>query len=133
MKCPPCAGASCSVTKLTSFSPFSPRLRGTSPRISRRTSRPWYERVRPRYVIMETRDEIPEPMARLQPQMHETGSLTVLQFPVPLSNPHPDVVRPVVGVAVACFHRSTGEGATAPRVGGNAAVAVFQRVGTAAG
>ena len=41
---------------------------------------PWYERVRPRYLIMETRDEIPEPMARLQPQVHETGSLTVLQF-----------------------------------------------------
>ena len=41
---------------------------------------PWYERVRPRYVIMETRDEIPEPMARLQPQVHEKGSLTVLQF-----------------------------------------------------
>jgi hypothetical protein len=41
---------------------------------------PWYERVHPRYVIMETRDEIPEPMARLQPQVHEQGSLTVLQF-----------------------------------------------------
>jgi hypothetical protein len=41
---------------------------------------PWYERVRPRYVIMETRDEIPVPMARLQPQVLETGSLTVLQF-----------------------------------------------------
>lgn len=41
---------------------------------------PWYERVRPRYVIMETRDQIPEPMARLRPQVHEKGSLTVLQF-----------------------------------------------------
>jgi hypothetical protein len=41
---------------------------------------PWYERVRPRYVIMEHRDEIPEPMARLQPQAHETRGLTVLQF-----------------------------------------------------
>jgi hypothetical protein len=41
---------------------------------------PWYERVRPRYVIMETPDEIPEPMARLQPQVQEKGSLTVLQF-----------------------------------------------------
>jgi hypothetical protein len=40
----------------------------------------WYERVRPRYVIMEKRDEIPEPMARLQPQVHKTPSLTVLQF-----------------------------------------------------
>jgi hypothetical protein len=41
---------------------------------------PWYERVRPRYVIMETPDQIPAPMARLQPQVHKTGSLTVLQF-----------------------------------------------------
>ena len=40
----------------------------------------WYERVRPRYVIMEHRDEIPEPMARLQPQLHEASGLTVLQF-----------------------------------------------------
>jgi hypothetical protein len=41
---------------------------------------PWYERVRPRYVIMEHRDEIPEPMARLQPQVLETRGMTVLQF-----------------------------------------------------
>lgn len=41
---------------------------------------PWYERVRPRHVIMETPDEIPLPMARLQPQVHTLGSLTVLQF-----------------------------------------------------
>jgi hypothetical protein len=41
---------------------------------------PWYERVRPRYVIMETPDELPEPMARLHPQVQEKGSLTVLQF-----------------------------------------------------
>jgi len=40
----------------------------------------WYERVRPRYIIMETRDEIPHPMARLQPRVEATGSLTVLQF-----------------------------------------------------
>lgn len=40
----------------------------------------WFERVRPRYVIMETPEEIPEPMARLRPQVHEKGALTVLQF-----------------------------------------------------
>ncbi len=40
----------------------------------------WYERVRPRYVIMETPDEIPQPMARLRPRVSTTGSLTVLQF-----------------------------------------------------
>src|SRR5215472_1219400 len=39
---------------------------------------PWYERVHPRYVIMVRRDGIPEPMARLQPQVHKTPSLTVL-------------------------------------------------------
>ena len=41
---------------------------------------PWYERVRPRYVIIEDRDEIPAPMARLQPQVHKTRGLMVLQF-----------------------------------------------------
>ena len=41
---------------------------------------PWYERVRPRYVVMENCDEIPEPMARLQPQVHKASGLTVLQF-----------------------------------------------------
>lgn len=41
---------------------------------------PWYARVRPRYVIMDEREEIPEPMARLQPQVHQTRSMTVLQF-----------------------------------------------------
>jgi hypothetical protein len=40
----------------------------------------WYARLRPRYVLMEHRDEIPAAMARLQPQVQETGSLTVLQF-----------------------------------------------------
>jgi hypothetical protein len=41
---------------------------------------PWYERVHPRYVIMEKRDEIPEAMARLRPRVHETRGLNVLQF-----------------------------------------------------
>jgi hypothetical protein len=40
----------------------------------------WYERVRPRYVVMEKRDDVPAPMARLQPQVHQMRSLTVLQF-----------------------------------------------------
>jgi hypothetical protein len=40
----------------------------------------WYERVRPRYVVMEKHSEVPAPMARLQPQVHQTHSLTVLQF-----------------------------------------------------
>ena len=40
----------------------------------------WYERVHPRYLIMEARDELPEPMARLRPQVHQTRGLMVLQF-----------------------------------------------------
>jgi hypothetical protein len=40
----------------------------------------WYARVRPRWVVMDKRPDVPEPMARLQPQVHQTRSLTVLQF-----------------------------------------------------
>ena len=40
----------------------------------------WYARVRPRYVVMDKRPDVPAPMARLQPQVHQMRSLTVLQF-----------------------------------------------------
>jgi hypothetical protein len=40
----------------------------------------WYARVRPRWVLMNKQPDIPAPMARLQPQVHQTRSLTVLQF-----------------------------------------------------
>ena len=40
----------------------------------------WYARVRPRYVVMDKLDEIPVAMARLQPEVHQMGSLTVLEF-----------------------------------------------------
>jgi hypothetical protein len=40
----------------------------------------WYARVQPRWVLMNKQSDIPAPMARLQPQVHQTRSLTVLQF-----------------------------------------------------
>jgi hypothetical protein len=40
----------------------------------------WYARVRPRYVIMNERPDVPAPMARLQPQVHHVRALMVLQF-----------------------------------------------------
>lgn len=40
----------------------------------------WYARVRPRYVVMNSTPEVPAPMARLQPQVQQTHSLTILKF-----------------------------------------------------
>lgn len=40
----------------------------------------WYERVRPRYVIMNERPDVPAPMSQLQPEVHHVRSLMVLQF-----------------------------------------------------
>jgi hypothetical protein len=40
----------------------------------------WYARVRPRYVVMDKLPDVPAPMARLQPRVHQMDSLTVLQF-----------------------------------------------------
>jgi hypothetical protein len=40
----------------------------------------WYERVRPRYVIMDENVAIPASMLRLQPEVHHVRSLMVVQF-----------------------------------------------------
>jgi hypothetical protein len=40
----------------------------------------WYARVHPRYVFMDKCTDVPAPMARLRPQVHQMRSLTVLQF-----------------------------------------------------
>jgi hypothetical protein len=40
----------------------------------------WYQRVRPRYVIMDEHAALPASLARLQPRMHSVRSMSVAQF-----------------------------------------------------
>jgi hypothetical protein len=40
----------------------------------------WYERVRPRYLIMDEQAVLPAYIARLQPEVHRMRSLQVVQF-----------------------------------------------------
>jgi len=40
----------------------------------------WYARVRPRYLVLNKTADLPPAVAALQPQVHQTPSLTVLQF-----------------------------------------------------